>query len=41
MPARYRENAFITSMMNILKPSSCKEANGRNEWKIAMEQEYD
>ena len=41
MPARYRKNAFITSMMNVVEPSSYKEANESNEWKIAMEQEYD
>ena len=41
MPARYRENAFITSIMNVVEPSSYKEANESNERKIAMEQEYD
>jgi len=41
MPARYRENAFITNMMNVVEPSSYKEANESNEWKIAIEQEYD
>eukprot|EP00253_Pinus_taeda_P029593 PITA_29593 len=28
-------------MMNVVEPSSYKEANESNEWKIAMEQEYD
>jgi len=37
MPARYRENSFITSMMNVVELSSYKEANESNEWKIAME----
>lgn len=41
MPARYRKNDFITSMMNVVEPSSYKEENESNEWKIAMEQEYD
>jgi len=41
MPTRYRENAFITSMMNVVEPSSYKEANENNKCKIAMEQEYD
>jgi hypothetical protein len=31
MPARYRENAFITSMMNLVEPSSYKEANECSE----------
>ena len=41
MPARYRENAFITSMMNVVEPSSYEEANECSEWKIVMEQEYE
>jgi len=40
-PARYRENAFITSMMNVVEPSSYKEENECREWKTAMEQEYE
>ena len=34
--ARYRENAFITSMMNVFEHSSYREANQCNEWKEAM-----
>ena len=41
MLARYRENAFITRMMNAVEPSSYKEANECSEWKTTMEQEYD
>ena len=41
MPAGYRENAFITSMMNVVESSSYKEANECSEWKTTMEQEYD
>lgn len=40
MLASYRENAFITSMMNAVEPSSYKEENESNEWKMAMEQEH-
>ena len=41
LPARYRENAFITSMMNVVEPSSYREENQCSEWKIAIEQEYE
>ncbi len=41
MPARYRENSFITSMMNVVEPYSYKEANESSEWKTTMKQEYD
>lgn len=36
-PARYRENVFISSMMNVVEPFSYKEANECSEWKIDME----
>ena len=35
LPNRYMENAFITSMMNVVEPSSYREANQCSEWKIA------
>ena len=35
LPARYRENAFITSMMNFVEPSSYREENQCSEWKTA------
>ena len=41
LPARYRENAFITSMLNVVEPSSYKEANQYNEWSVAMEEEHE
>ena len=41
MPVRYRENAFITSLMNVVELSSYKKANESSEWKTAMEHEYD
>ena len=41
LPARYRENAFITSMMNFVEPSSYREANQCSEWKTVMKQEYE
>ena len=40
-PARYMENTFITSMKNVVEPSSYREANQCSEWKEAMEQEYE
>ena len=38
LPARYREIAFITSMMNVDEPSSYREANQCSEWKTTMDQ---
>ena len=40
-PARYRENAFITSMMNVDEPSSYREANQCSEWKTTMVHGYE
>lgn len=41
IPKRYRENTFITSMMNVVELSSYKKTNECSEWKTTMEQEYD
>ena len=34
-------NAFITSMLNFVEPSSYKEASQYSEWRVAMEEEYE
>eukprot|EP00253_Pinus_taeda_P005708 PITA_05708 len=41
LPTRYRENVFITSMMNVVEPSSHKEAIQYSEWMAAMEEEHE
>ena len=41
LPARYRENAYIASMMKVVEPSSYRETNHCSEWKESMEQEYE
>eukprot|EP00253_Pinus_taeda_P017713 PITA_17713 len=41
LPTRYRENSFITSMMNVFEPSSYKETSQYSEWRAAMEEEYE
>lgn len=39
--ARYRDTAFITSMLSVVEPYSYKEASQFSEWRAAMEEEYE
>lgn len=41
LPIRYKENNFITSMLNVVQPSSYKEASQYSEWKETIEDEYE
>lgn len=40
-PTSYSKNDFKISMMNVVKPSSYKEASQYSEWRAAMEEEYE
>lgn len=33
LPARYRDHALITSMLNVVEPSNYKEASQYSEWR--------
>jgi hypothetical protein len=41
LPERYKDYALMSSISNVIEPMSFDEANGHDEWRNAMEEEYE
>ena len=41
LPERYKDYALMSSISNVIEPMSFDEANEHDEWRNAMEKEYD
>jgi hypothetical protein len=41
LPERYKDYALMSSISNVIEPMSFDEANEHDEWRNAMEEEYE
>jgi hypothetical protein len=41
LPKRYKDYALMSSISNVIEPMSFDEANEHDEWRNAMEEEYE
>jgi hypothetical protein len=41
IPERYKDYALMSSISNVIEPMNFDEANEHDEWKNAMEEEYE